>query len=348
MFPNAVMLDPQDLERRAARDDRGAQRARVELDMKEDSTSAWSATASWAAPTPTPSRQVEPFLRRPLSAGAEDRLRAQCGTRQGLRRQVGIRIRRDRLAQAGRIARYRPDRYRQPQRHPRRNRHRRRQGRQDGDVREAARAATPPNRKPWSRPWKPPACANMVWYNYRRVPAVTLAKQLIDEGRLGRIFHYRAKFLQDWTISQRPAAGRRRPLASGRQRRRQRRDRRSAGALHRYRHVAERRHRRSHRHDRDLHQEPQAQPHRQGGAGRHRRCQRCSWRASRTARWPPSRPRATPAATRRSTRSKSTASTRPSSGTCTICTACNTSITAMKAACAAGGASTSPMATIPT
>src|SRR5213075_2679076 len=42
---------------------------------------------------------------------------------------------------------------------------------------------------------------NMVWYNYRRIPAVTLAKQLIDEGRLGRIFHYRAKFLQDWTIS---------------------------------------------------------------------------------------------------------------------------------------------------
>jgi len=42
---------------------------------------------------------------------------------------------------------------------------------------------------------------NMVWYNYRRVPAVTLAKNLIAEGRLGRIFHYRAKFLQDWTIS---------------------------------------------------------------------------------------------------------------------------------------------------
>jgi myo-inositol 2-dehydrogenase/D-chiro-inositol 1-dehydrogenase len=42
---------------------------------------------------------------------------------------------------------------------------------------------------------------NMVWYNYRRVPAVMLAKHLIDEGRLGRIFHYRSKFLQDWTIS---------------------------------------------------------------------------------------------------------------------------------------------------
>src|ERR1700677_1975678 len=42
---------------------------------------------------------------------------------------------------------------------------------------------------------------NMVWYNYRRVPACTLARQLIDEGRLGKIFHYRANFLQDWTIS---------------------------------------------------------------------------------------------------------------------------------------------------
>ncbi len=42
---------------------------------------------------------------------------------------------------------------------------------------------------------------NTVWYNYRRVPAVTLAKRLIDEGRLGRVFHYRANFLQDWTIS---------------------------------------------------------------------------------------------------------------------------------------------------
>jgi predicted dehydrogenase len=42
---------------------------------------------------------------------------------------------------------------------------------------------------------------NMVWYNYRRVPAVTFARQLIDQGRLGRIYHYRAKFLQDWTIS---------------------------------------------------------------------------------------------------------------------------------------------------
>ena len=43
---------------------------------------------------------------------------------------------------------------------------------------------------------------NTVWYNYRRVPAVFLIKQLLDEGTFGRVFHYRAQFLQDWTISQ--------------------------------------------------------------------------------------------------------------------------------------------------
>ena len=43
--------------------------------------------------------------------------------------------------------------------------------------------------------------ANTVWYNYRRIPAVSLAKQIIDSGKLGKIFHYRANFLQDWTIS---------------------------------------------------------------------------------------------------------------------------------------------------
>jgi predicted dehydrogenase len=41
---------------------------------------------------------------------------------------------------------------------------------------------------------------NIVWYNYRRVPAVSLAKNIVDSGNLGRIYHYRANFLQDWTI----------------------------------------------------------------------------------------------------------------------------------------------------
>ena len=45
------------------------------------------------------------------------------------------------------------------------------------------------------------AVPNTVWYNYRRIPAVSLAKQIIDSGKLGKIFHYRANFLQDWTIN---------------------------------------------------------------------------------------------------------------------------------------------------
>jgi len=43
---------------------------------------------------------------------------------------------------------------------------------------------------------------NMVSFNYRRVPAIALFKQLVDEGRVGRVFHYRATYNQDYTISQ--------------------------------------------------------------------------------------------------------------------------------------------------
>lgn len=41
---------------------------------------------------------------------------------------------------------------------------------------------------------------NMVNFNYRRVPAVQFAKQLIDEGRIGKITHWRAVYLQDWLV----------------------------------------------------------------------------------------------------------------------------------------------------
>src|SRR5215471_5573073 len=41
---------------------------------------------------------------------------------------------------------------------------------------------------------------HMVCHNYRRVPAVTLARQWIQEGRLGRIFHFRGTYLQDWIV----------------------------------------------------------------------------------------------------------------------------------------------------
>ncbi|CAN5482792.1 Gfo/Idh/MocA family oxidoreductase [soil metagenome] len=37
-----------------------------------------------------------------------------------------------------------------------------------------------------------------VWFNYRRVPAVALAQRLVADGRLGRIYHVRAAYLQSW------------------------------------------------------------------------------------------------------------------------------------------------------
>ena len=39
-----------------------------------------------------------------------------------------------------------------------------------------------------------------VWYNYRRVPALCLARRLVKEGRIGRVFHVRAHYLQSWII----------------------------------------------------------------------------------------------------------------------------------------------------
>lgn len=56
-----------------------------------------------------------------------------------------------------------------------------------GDAREMRDAAR-----------KHPHSRTFVWYTYRRVPAVSLAHQLVKEGRLGRIYHIRAYYLQDW------------------------------------------------------------------------------------------------------------------------------------------------------
>jgi len=41
---------------------------------------------------------------------------------------------------------------------------------------------------------------HMLCHNYRRMPAVALAKQLIDEGTIGTIDHYRGTYLQDWIV----------------------------------------------------------------------------------------------------------------------------------------------------
>src|SRR5271167_4264479 len=41
---------------------------------------------------------------------------------------------------------------------------------------------------------------HMICHNYRRIPAIAQAKKMIAAGDLGRIFHYRARYLQDWII----------------------------------------------------------------------------------------------------------------------------------------------------
>lgn len=58
-------------------------------------------------------------------------------------------------------------------------------------LEEGMRMATAANKVP-----------NLVWFNYRRVPAIALAKRVVEEGRLGQIYHYRATYLQSWGMKQ--------------------------------------------------------------------------------------------------------------------------------------------------
>jgi len=46
---------------------------------------------------------------------------------------------------------------------------------------------------------------HLIWHNYRKAPAIGLAKRLIDENCLGRIYHVRARFLQDWLVDPKSA-----------------------------------------------------------------------------------------------------------------------------------------------
>lgn len=41
---------------------------------------------------------------------------------------------------------------------------------------------------------------HMVCHNYRRIPAIALAKRMIDEGAIGELYHYRARYAQDWIV----------------------------------------------------------------------------------------------------------------------------------------------------
>ena len=54
-----------------------------------------------------------------------------------------------------------------------------------------------------------------VWFNYRRCPALALAYQLVREGRLGRIYHVRARYLQSWGGPETPLTWRFRKSTAG-------------------------------------------------------------------------------------------------------------------------------------
>ena len=57
---------------------------------------------------------------------------------------------------------------------------------------------------------------NMICHNYRRAPAVSLAKQMIDDGALGTIYHWRSQYLQDWLVDpQAPAVWRTQKAIAG-------------------------------------------------------------------------------------------------------------------------------------
>ena len=191
--------------------------------------------------------------------------------------------------------------------------------------------------------------ANMVWYNYRRVPAVVLLKQLIDEGRFGRIFHYRsqvptgldhlrrifrraAKACGGW-MQPSPAAAS--PAICS-----------PTASIWRYGSTAP-----STEVTAMTETFIKERKHNLTGKVRdrqHRRRQRLSWPLRATVPWRSLKPLVTRAATRRSSRLRSMANMRPHSGTCMIFTVFSSSTIATKAACAAGRAFTSPTATIPT
>ncbi len=63
-------------------------------------------------------------------------------------------------------------------------------------MRDAARAARSGGASAW------------VWFNYRRCPAVAYARRLVLDGRLGRLYHVRAQYLQDWGGPQTPMSWR--------------------------------------------------------------------------------------------------------------------------------------------
>ncbi len=122
-------------------------------------------------------RKVAELLRRWLSAGAEGRaVRARDERPQAFADTLGLRVAsRADWREADRAQGHRRHRHLRAQRPARRNRHRRGRGRQDGAAARSRSPAREAEGKPMVDAVEKAGVPNMVWYNYRRVPAVTLA-----------------------------------------------------------------------------------------------------------------------------------------------------------------------------
>ena len=169
---------------------------------------------------------------------------------------------------AGRARRHRPRRHLHARRHARRDRDRRARGRQARAVREAARQHGRRGRgDDRRRRARPPRTASARWSASPTAgcPAIALARQLVAEGRIGKVRHVRAQYLQDWIVD--PSA----PLTW--------RLREGEGRLRRAR-----RHRRAHRRPR-----PSSSP--ASGSPASRACSRRSSRSARSPRRTARRPR---------------------------------------------------------
>ena len=140
--------------------------------------------------------QAGHFYDLPVHAPAHAAVRPRRGLARADGRALGLGRDLHRLARRHRPPRHRHRRHRPAESSARAGRDRRGRSRQDRLLRKAAgddrRGGAADGRGARA------AVPTLVWFNYRRVPAIAYARQLIDEGRLGQVFHYNAAYKQQW------------------------------------------------------------------------------------------------------------------------------------------------------
>ncbi len=172
------------------------------------SASACSATRSWARPTRTPTDARLHDLAAAAAcrgsssiAGRDEEAVAEAA------RPLRLRALRDRLARRSSPTRRSAVRQRRPEQPPRGADDRGGRGGQARHLREAARARPRTSRyEIWQRV-AATGVKHMCAFNYRFVPAVRLAREMIEAGELGEIRHFRGRYLQEWGVDRRPRSG---------------------------------------------------------------------------------------------------------------------------------------------